>query len=442
VTQRPLYPRAWLRLPRQTIRLRLTLLYGALFLASGAALLTVTYLLVEHQYTQKGAQLFITSGTGGGGGFSVGVQKSGVLPQIPDSLPAGVPNPIQVKERAAAISNAALNKLLIDSGIALAIMAVLSIWLGWLIAGRALRPLRTITHAARDISASNLHKRLALHGPDDEITQLGTTFNDLLERLEASFDAQRQFVANASHELRTPLTLERALVEVALADPDANLTTLRQMGEQVLAAGEQQERLIEALLTLSRSQRGLDRHEQIDLTATTAEALHALDTSGLSVNTSLQPASTSGDPRLVERLIANLLTNAARHNLAHGRIDVRTETRAGLALLAIDNSGPLVPADQLERLFQPFQRLDRERTDRSSGLGLGLSIVQAIADAHHAALTAEPGAGGGLHVEVGFMSRLPSGKPRPAEPAAPDRALVYGNTMRGPTLGSSDLQVL
>ena len=317
-------------------------------------------------------------------------------------------------------STAALNQLLINSGIALAIMAVLSIWLGWLVAGRALRPLRTITNAARDISASSLHRRLALDGPDDEITQLGNTFDELLERLEASFEAQRQFAANASHELRTPLTLERTLVEVALADPGASLDSLRQMGERVLAAGEQQERLIEALLTLSRSQRGIDHHERIDLAATTAQVLPTLATNELTVTTSLQPAWASGDPQLVERLIANLLTNAVSHNTVPGHIEVRTETRAGRALLMIENTGPPIPADQLDRLFEPFQRLGGERRNGSSGFGLGLSIVQAVATAHHATISAGANAGGGLRIEVGFPARIPVADQRsqPGEAAA------------------------
>ncbi len=421
---RPLPDRPnWFRLPRRTIRLRLALLYGTLFLASGAGLLTVTYLLVDHQYTQNGASLFIESGSSAQGSGRISV-RAGALPEqtgvSAGVLPPGLPNPTEVRARALALSTTALNQLLINSGIALGIMAVISIWLGWLIAGRALRPLRTITHTARDISASNLHKRLAPEGPDDEIKQLGNTIDALLERLEASFDAQRQFVANASHELRTPLTLERTLVEVALADPDASIDSLRRMGEQVLAAGEQQERLIEALLTLSRSQRGLDRHEHIDLTTTTAQALHSLDDHDLTVTTSLEPAWTTGDPRLVERLVANLLTNAARHNVPHGRIDVRTETQAGVALLTIDNTGPLIPADQLDRLFRPFQRLDRERTNGSSGLGLGLSIVQAIATAHTATITAKPRSEGGLHIEVGF--RQASRQSQPAEQTAVDPA--------------------
>jgi signal transduction histidine kinase len=390
-------------MPPRTIRLRLTLLYGALFLVSGAALLTVTYVLVEHQYTQHGASLFVTTNAGGG----VAVRSRVGVITAPGLPPLGVPTPGAVKAAAQASSAAALNQLLINSGIALALMAIASVWLGWIVAGRALRPLRTITNAARDISASNLHKRLALEGPDDEIMQLANTFDELLGRLEASFEAQRQFVANASHELRTPLTLERALVEVALADPDADVSSLRQMGRQVLEAGEHQERLIEALLTLSRSQRGLDRREVIDLEAMTADSLLALDGTGLTIVTQLGPAATSGDPHLVERLVVNLLANAARHNIPHGRIEVRTETRDGRAVLAIDNTGPTIPADQLGRLFQPFQRLEQERTNDSGGLGLGLSIVQAVAAAHYATIAAHARADGGLHIEVGFPAIAP-----------------------------------
>jgi signal transduction histidine kinase len=308
-----------------------------------------------------------------------------------------------VRAQAHAQSSAALNQLLINSGIALGLMALISIWLGWLVAGRALRPLRTIASTAREISASNLHRRLDLEGPDDEIKQLGNTFDDLLGRLEASFHAQRQFVANASHELRTPLTLERALVEVALADPDADITSLRQMGEQVLAVGAQQERLIEALLTLSRSQRGLDRHEPVDLLAIMREALDTVDEEGLTIATRLEPAATTGDPRLLERLVANLVANAVRHNRPSGRIEVRTETRAGRALLTIENTGPTIPPNELDRLFQPFQRLEGSRTN-SHGLGLGLSIVSAITDAHRATITTDAPADGGLRIEVSFPS--------------------------------------
>ena len=242
-------------------------------------------------------------------------------------------------------------------------MALLSLWLGWLIAGRVLRPLRTITDAVRDISARDLHRRLALDGPGDELRHLGDTFDELLERLEASFEAQRRFVANASHELRTPLTLQRTLLQVALADPDADTDTLREMGEDLLDASKRQERLIDALLTLSRSQGGLDRREPIDLTAIAADILHTLDLHDLTIETRLEPAQIRGDADLVERLVANVLGNAVRHNLPHGRIEIATRTEPGCALLRVTNTGAAIPPDDLNRLFQPFQRLDKQRTN-------------------------------------------------------------------------------
>jgi signal transduction histidine kinase len=397
-----------LRLPPRTIRLRLTALYGALFLASGAALLVVTYLLVEHQYTANGASLFVTTGKAAGGAVAIAAGQAGTFPRAVGPFGARLPSPAQLSVDAHARSDAALNQLLVNSGIALAIMALISVWLGWIIAGRALRPLRTISNTARDISASNLHRRLAHDGPDDEITQLAGTIDDLLARLEAAFEAQKQFVANASHELRTPLTLERALVEVALADPDASVDSLRRMGAQVIVAGEHQERLIEALLTLSRSQRGLDHREQVDLAAITAEAVTSLGKRGLTIVTDLEAASTNGDPRLVEHLVANLLANAVRHNVLDGRVAVRTGTKSGRALLTVENTGEPIPPGELDRLFQPFQRLDGGRASGSDGLGLGLSIVQAIAVAHHAAIAAKPREGGGLRIEITFPSETPA----------------------------------
>jgi signal transduction histidine kinase len=394
---------AGLRLPRRTIRLRLTVLYGGLFLASGAALLTITYVLVARQYS---TQFFVSNGKALVIGTSIPSTKT-TIPGVPVKVPAaGVsigPTPEQLIAQAQSQSTAALRQLMIQSGIALAIMALISIWLGWLVAGRALRPLRTITNAAREISASNLHRRLGLAGPDDELKRLGTTFDGLLARLEASFEAQRQFVANASHELRTPLTLERTLIEVALADPNATEDTLRETAKKVLRAGEQQERLIEALLTLSRSQRGLERHEHVDLAAIAVDVLPTVDQDGLTITTTLRPAETSGDPRLLERLVANLVGNAVRHNIPNGRVDVATSTTAGRAVLTVANTGPAIPPGEVARLFEPFRRLDPDRPANTNGVGLGLSIVDAIATAHRASLTALAQPEGGLAVEVSFL---------------------------------------
>jgi signal transduction histidine kinase len=396
------------RLPARTIRLRLTALYGTLFLVSGAALLTITYALAAHHYSSG---FFIANGKKGviAARVTVNSKSARVLPgKLYDTavslplLPIGAKaNPKQVLAAASAQASAADSQLLADSAVALAAMAVLSIWLGWVIAGRALRPLRAMADAAHDISATNLNRRLALTGPDDEITQLGNSFDELLERLEAAFDAQRRFVANASHELRTPLTYERTLLEVALADPDANEDTLRAACNQALAVGKKQEQLIEALLTLSRSQRGLEERHDVDLASITRDALRTVTQDGVMLETNLAKAPTNGDPRLIERLVANLLDNALHYNVPHGRVSVSTRRIDGSAVLTVTNTGPVIPEDEIDRLFQPFQRLDRERTSQG-GVGLGLSIVQAIAQAHDASLSVRPEPGGGLHVEVAF----------------------------------------
>jgi len=409
------------RLPRPTIRLRLTLTYGSLFLISGAVLLTVTYLLVSH--TTSGT-VYATNPAGGTA--LIGVNASGqqqVIVKAPTDVTqppfgaVGFPNPPSpeqlqgVATRLNALSQQQhddqLHTLLTVSLIALGGMAVLSIGFGWLVAGRVLRPLRTITDAAQSISASNLHRRLGLRGANDEIKELGSTIDSLLGRLEQSFDAQRQFVANASHELRTPLARQRTIVEVGLRDASATVESLRAGYERVLAAGEQQERIIEALLTLARSERGLDHREPCDLAAITEEVLITrtpdADARGLRIDATLGGAPALGDAQLLERLVTNLVDNAVRHNVSGGRVVVVTRVdAAGRALLHVSNTGAVIPAGEIERLFQPFQRLAAERGVRSDGVGLGLCIVKAIADAHGAALRAWAPPEGGLAVEVMF----------------------------------------
>jgi signal transduction histidine kinase len=284
---------------------------------------------------------------------------------------------------------------------------VASALLGWFASGRVLRPLREMTATARTISAGNLSQRLALPGPDDEFKQLGDTLDDLLARLEASFEAQRRFVANASHELRTPLTVERTLLEVALADPDASAEALRATCEELLGCGRDHERLLEALLTLASSERGLDHRERLDLATLTDQVLRtsrpAIQRQTLQLASTLAPALTPGDPALLERLIANLIDNAMRYNDAGGRIEVRTATDGGRSLLSVTNTGPVVPPNELARIFEPFQRLDGDRTTAAEGHhGLGLSIVRAIATAHGATITAQPPPSGGLSITVSF----------------------------------------
>jgi signal transduction histidine kinase len=384
ITTRPLHAQR----RRSTVRLRLTLWYSGLFLVSGAVLLAITYGLVVQAFVGNTAGNALCPG-----------------PAAPRSA-CHVIGPQQARGMALQEYAGVLHQLLSRSGVALALMAVLSIALGWFMAGRVLRPLSTITAAAREISADRLGDRLALSGPRDELRELGDTFDALLARLEASFRAQRQFIANASHELRTPLARQRVIGQVALADPGATIETLRSAHERVLAAGAQQQQLIEALLTLARGQAGLDKPELFDLAAVTRQVLIARQTDAktrnLTLHTALDPASAAGSPPLAEQLAANLVDNALRHNLPGGRVDISTGMRNSRAVLSVLNTGPAVPAAVLDRLFQPFQRLAADRTSRGEGLGLGLSVVQAIADAHGASITARPQPAGGLLVEVTF----------------------------------------
>ena len=415
------------RAPRRTVRLRLTLLYVGLFLTSAACLLVITYFLVAQQL--PGTLTLRTSG-GGTAGTSGTLITGGADVATACAPSPGTPptaeqmNACQqlVQQTAAGLRNDTLDQLLIKSGVALGIMAVASVGLGWLMAGRVLSPLRTITAAARRVSARSLHQRIGMTGPDDELKELGDTFDQLLGRLDASFRAQRQFVAHASHELRTPLARQRTLLEVALRDRQATNASLRTACERALAAGEQQERLIAALLTLARGERGLDTFEPFELGTVAADALAALhdeaDARGLTVTANLVTAPTLGDPRLAERLAVNLIDNAIRYNVTGGQVDITAGSRDGRAFFAVTNTGPVIPPDQLSRLFQPFQRLDPGRGGPSSGrggLGLGLAIVSAIAAAHGAELRAVTRGVGGLAVEVIFP-------PRPARPATGPRA--------------------
>ncbi|HWF71897.1 MAG TPA: ATP-binding protein [Solirubrobacteraceae bacterium] len=418
-----------MRAPRRTVRLKLTLLYGTLFLISGGILLTITNLVVRNATSSANVSF-----------IGRNVPPPSATRELPSPrtkflvVPAGVRgNPAaiaaikasqqrltsaqgQVKQVATKLGRVItfarrqpsdeLHNLLITSLLALGVMAVISIVLGWLVAGRVLRPLRTITAAARDISATSLDQRLALDGPNDELHELGSTFDGLLGRLEASFEAQRQFVANASHELRTPLARQRTVAEVALGDPDATVESLRASHERVLAAGEQQERLIEALLTLARSERGIERREPFDL-APMAEAVlatreHELEERGLELETALESAPVRGEPRLVERLVANLVDNAVRHNVPGGSVHVSTRTSGSDATISVVNTGPVVPPDDVERLLQPFERLDGSRVADRDGVGLGLSIADAIARAHAGALLVRAQPAGGFAVQASF----------------------------------------
>jgi signal transduction histidine kinase len=312
-----------------------------------------------------------------------------------------------------------MHQLLIRSGIALGLTAIISIALGWLVAGRVLRPVRTISATARQISASNLHERLSPDGPDDEFRELAATLDDLLGRLQDSFDSQRRFVASASHELRTPLTLDRALLERALRHPEPTHALWRTTCERLLASSQQQDHLIDALLTLARSEGGLSSCESFELSAVIDTVLLSPELDlrhlGLHIQTEIGPTAVSGDPRLAERLVRNLVDNAIRYNQPAGRVDITATTRSDHAVLVIANTGPAISAPDIGRLFQPFQRLAPHRSGQADGNGLGLSIVKAIADAHDATITAIPQPHGGLSIEVSFP---PASTTTPASPTA------------------------
>jgi len=368
-------PPRWLRLPRRTARLRLTVLYGgAVFLACGVTVIAFTYAI----YSLLGRHPVVLLHKGGKAVPIAGVQGG------------------QATIRVAGLGQIGLGRqqLLIVSGIALAVIAVAAVAIGWVIAGRVLRPLRAITAAARRISASSLHERLALHGPEDELKELADTLDSLFARLEASFDAQRRFAASASHELRTPLTRERALLQVTLADPAATADSWQAVGRDLLVSNAEQERLIEALLTLATSE-------------ALAAAGPAISLLGLHVHADIQPAILDGDPLLVQQLAANLIDNAVRHNIPGGDVQVATGTSHAGAVLSVASSGQVIPTADVDRLFQPFQRLGPRRARGDGGHGLGLSIVKAVATAHGATITAQPRPGGGLAIDVTFPRSLP-----------------------------------
>jgi signal transduction histidine kinase len=402
---------SWLSLPCRTLRGRLTLLYSSLVLLAGAALLAITYLLVDRS---TATALFVNGKTG----VKIAVQSPhGSPPQSPQ-LKTGLPSPrqLQLARQLAAQATAQhakdLHQLLTQSSFALGIMAVLAVAVGWLVAGRVLRPMRSMAAATQRISEHNLHERLALSGPDDEVKTLADTIDGLLGRIEEAFGAQRSFVASASHELRTPLTLDRALIEVALATQDATAGELRATLQELLVSGQQQERLIDALLTLASSERGLDQTEGFNL-ALLAQRVASMrkadaDRHGVTMDTNFSDAPMVGSPELVERLISNLVENAILYNLPEGRVIVQTEATDGVAILTVENTGLPVPQESIDRAFQPFQRLGDDRTAHPDGHGLGLSIVKAVGAAHDAGLKVRLRPEGGLAVSVHFPSKITS----------------------------------
>ena len=396
--------RGWARNPRLslcTVHMRLTLLYGALFLVSGAVLLAISYTLTwnatKPPTARSGARIF---------------QHAGLQPTPPlQNLKASL---------SASQHATTMHQLLTSCAFALAIMAVLSIALGWLVAGRVLRPLRTMTVATRRISEQNLHERLAVAGPDDELKRLGDTIDDLLARLEAAFDAQRQFVANASHELRTPLTMMRTAVDVATRKPGPPAPGITGLAGKIRAGLDRADRLVESFLILARAQHGGVIRTSIvalDELATTVLADHfiAINDMRLTVDQDLHDAPVRGSEALLTHLAGNMIDNAIRHNQPGGWIRVATGGGAGTARLVVENSGPVLDPTRVGELAQPFRRAAPDRTGASdTGVGLGLSIVASIAATHHGTLDLHARPHGGLRATV----TLPLAA-RPALTAAP-----------------------
>jgi signal transduction histidine kinase len=391
---------------RLTIRMRLTVLYGGLFLLAGVTLLGVTYLLVEQRLktVESKAAMFVDSpkqklltGTDGlvkvNGGEPMTIEKAAEL----------------LNQRQALLRQNTLNSLLTQGGVALVVVGVAAFGFGWLIAERALRPVPEITATARRVAAGasghrGLHERIGLSGPRDEIKELADTFDDMLERLDRSFDGQRRFVANASHELRTPLAINRALVEVAVTRPDAS-PDIRRLGDTLLAVNARNERLIDGLLMLADSETVVADPAPVDLRDVAVHVLDQCPTGELTVRRALSPAPTHGDPVLLERLVQNLVENAVRHNVPSGWLSVSSRTDAGRAEVTVTNTGPVVAPYDVGAIFEPFRRLGRDRVGSERGFGLGLSIVRAVARAHGGEVTAVPRDGGGLVVTVRLPGR-------------------------------------
>jgi signal transduction histidine kinase len=456
----------WLHGPRRTARIRLTALFSGLFLISGAALVAATYLLFERataftkpalpriprspslqdlqnlplpkafaavandqsQVVHIENLLGQPAGAGPLSSTSHPLEVSGPiatlesrltqdqhqLAQATNHLAQAVHQLAQAGSIQAAQRAADSHELLVNSAVALGIVAILALLAGWLVAGRMLRPIRTITHTARRISSTSLHERLALAGPQDELKELGDTLDGLFARLEGAFEAQQHFVANASHELRTPVTAERNLLQVALDNPETSNAEWRSTAEELLASNDEQAHLIDALLTLASSEGGLTQRETVDLAPLVEETLTGLQSEitrlEIHVDEATAPALLIGDSLLVQRLVVNLLTNAVRHNVVGGELEVITGATEDRAFLSVTNTGPVIPTAELERLFQPFQRLDPRRAVHQNGHGLGLSIVLAIASAHGASVTADPVGEGGLSMRVSFPSHANSGR--------------------------------
>ncbi|MCY0939180.1 sensor histidine kinase [Streptomyces sp. H34-S4] len=387
-------PFPWLR---PTIRIRLTLLYGGMFLIAGILLLSIIYLLSAQALRQGNALPFTIVG---GGPIQVTSSCPGVsgTGQMPDQFNAAINTCILEQRRHA------LDDLLSRSLMALMGLSIIAFAFGYAMAGRVLSPLGKITRTARRVVGSDLTRRIELDGPDDELKELADTFDEMLDRLERAFTAQQRFVANASHELRTPLAINRTLLEVHLSDPGAPVE-LQQLGKTLLATNERSEQLVEGLLLLARSDNQIIERKPVDLAEVASRALDQAraeaQAKGVEIRGERALAVVQGNGVLLERIALNLVQNAVRYNVPEGGwVEVTTEAVHGQAVLLVSNTGPVVPAYEVDNLFEPFRRLRTERTGSDKGVGLGLSIARSVARAHGGRIQAVPREGGGLVMRV------------------------------------------
>jgi signal transduction histidine kinase len=386
-------------------RARLTLLYSGLVAVAGAVIVAITYGLVAQSLSNAAlspaqpTQDFLNACQANARAKGVTNPKQACIEFFAQGAVAG----------ARAQRASTLDHLLWYSIGAFVLVTALAGVAGWILAGRILAPVRQLTAAARDASEHTLGRRLALTGPHDELRELADTFDAMLARLDAAFSAQRRFIANAGHEVRTPLTVMRTTLDVVLAKPAPTVQELMSMGEEVRRAVDYTQSLVDALLTLARNDRSQLAAESVDLATVAENALDDRDLRGLVLDTRLDPAPLRGDPVLLERLVANLLDNAARYNLPDGRISVSTWADDGHSVVQVANTGPVVPPEAVPSLFEPFRRLQDRVGDE--GFGLGLPLVASIAAAHDGTVDASAQDRGGLTVTV----RLPGAAPRASE---------------------------
>ncbi|MDF5759379.1 HAMP domain-containing sensor histidine kinase [Spongiactinospora sp. TRM90649] len=387
-----------------TLQARLTLIYGGLFMLAGLVLLGTTYALFSQQINRSGAKVLARTELRGPG------PPPNVYFTIDGKTVTGDAAEQWMRSQQANLQEAATTSLLTFGALALLVVGGAAAGFGWLVAGRVLVPLNRVTDTARRIAAApaadrGLHERIALHGPDDEVKGLADAFDTMVERLDRSFDGQRRFVANASHELRTPLTLGRALVELAMRRASAS-ADVKRLGEDLLEINSRHERLISGLLVLAGSEREIVQRLPVDLADVVghvaAQAEVEAKETGVALHEEPGEAPTAGDALLLERLVHNLVENGIRHNLPHGgwvRVASRVRDRDTVEI-EVSNTGPVVPAYEVPSLFEPFRRLEGDRTVTGAGAGLGLSIVRSVARAHHGDATVRPREGGGLRVIV------------------------------------------